>query len=188
MARPFLALLFAVVCLIVPLTAVESHHQPLPMPGDSVGAFRVIKVGGAIGDGVQPGSDLCYRCRYGSSPMVMIFARRSGKRLVDLVRRLDTALESNQQHKLRGLLTFVGDDGPTMKDQAAQLVDQCQVERVPITIAVESAGMPSGYPLPTAAEVTVVIARDSQVVASESSSASSIDIESVMNHVQTMLR
>ena len=65
------------------VTAVaQNGNQPTDktplQQGDSVGVFYVTKVAGATNDGVAPGEQLCYRCRYGSSPIIMVFARRTG--------------------------------------------------------------------------------------------------------------
>ena len=60
-----------------------------PQPGDGVGAFTVTKAAGNPSDGVEDGKRLCYRCRMGSRPVVMIFARTADQSLAKLVNELE---------------------------------------------------------------------------------------------------
>ena len=46
-----------------------------PQVGEPVGAFTVTKVTGNPDDGVEDGKTLCYRCKMGQRPVVMVFAR-----------------------------------------------------------------------------------------------------------------
>ena len=132
--------------------------------GDAVGVFYVTKVAGAVDDGVVPGEQLCYRCRYGSRPMVMVFARRTGGRLTELVRRLDRAVASNRRSSLKGMVTFVGGDATELKQRAATVAEEAAVKKVPVVVARETETGPTNYKLPADAAVTVVVAKDSQVV------------------------
>ena len=60
-----------------------------PQAGQLLGAFDVVKAAGAVGDGVAVGEDLCYRCRMGNRPVVMVFAHTPNAALADLVKQLD---------------------------------------------------------------------------------------------------
>jgi hypothetical protein len=144
-------------------------------------------VAGATDDGVAPGEQLCYRCRYGSRPLVMIFARRTGGRLTELVRRVDRAVANNQQSSLKGLVTFVGEDSRELKQCAESVAETADVSKVPVVVAQEPSTGPENYNLAPDAAVTVVVAKDSQVVSTHSYDVETIDVAEVMTDVQQVL-
>ena len=160
--------------------------EPLK-PGDAIGAFYVTKVAGAEDDGVEPGDSLCYRCRYGSSPMVMIFARRTGGKLTRLVKELDLAVVENQEFKLRGLLTLMGDDVAVLKGVGKEIVSAAGAKMVPVVIADDVQTGPLNYRLRSDVEVTIVVAKDSQVVATYVAAESQIDLSAVMLDLKQIL-
>ena len=155
--------------------------------GDSVGVFYVTKVAGAEDDGVLPGEQLCYRCRYGSSPIVMVFARRTGGRVTELVKRIDKAVFSNRQRRLKGLVTLMGDSTPAVKAAAGEVAAAAKVEHVPVVVAKEVKTGPLNYKLPADAEVTVVVAKNSQVVKTHTFTSEKVDIAAVMSEVERIL-
>lgn len=156
--------------------------------GDAVGVFYVTKVAGADNDGVVPGERLCYRCRYGSRPLVMVFTRRIGGRLTELVRRLDQAIERNKEARLKGLVTFVGKDASELKKQARSVAEEGVASRVPLVLAKEPNTGPTNYKLSEKDAVTIVVAKDSQVVNTHMYDVDKIDVSAVMNEVQTILK
>lgn len=170
-----------------PTMAVETMRTAGRLnPGDSVGAFRVTKIGGAIDDGVSVGEDLCYRCRYGSRPMVLIFARQNGPGLRRLAERIDGAIDAGQEAHLRGLLTFIGDEPTKLTNTATKFLSQCPVRSLPVAVAAEAMTGPVGYRIAPTAPVTVIIANDSQVVESTVFSIDAIDADAIMDTVATM--
>jgi hypothetical protein len=152
-----------------------------------VGVFYVTKVAGAKDDGVAPGDQLCYRCRYGSRPLVMIFARRTGGRLTELVRRVDRAVANNKQSSLKGMVTFVGDDSQQLKECAESVAETADVSKLPVVVSQAPSTGPENYNLPPDAAVTVVVAKDSQVVSARSYDVETIDVGEVMTDVQQLL-
>ncbi len=165
-----------------------SGADPCLQRGDAVGVFYVTKVAGAVDDGVVPGEQLCYRCRYGSRPMVMVFARRTGGRLTELIRRLDRAVASNRRSSLKGMVTFVGGDATELKQRAAAVAEEAAVKKVPVVVAQETEKGPSNFKLPADAAVTVVVAKDSQVVNTHTFDEDNINVSEVMTDVQQILR
>lgn len=155
--------------------------------GDPVGTFRVIKVAGGDDDGVEIGATLCYRCRYGSSPMALVFVRRSSTQIDDLIQSLDHAIQTHPNEKLRGLVVLLGDDTAKLKEQAEQLADRTGVERVPVVVSVDGNAGPPAYRLSTADEVSVVVAKDSQVVATQFSAADRVRADTILKHIEAML-
>ena len=155
--------------------------------GDPIGVFHVTKVAGAIDDGVEPGEELCYRCRYGSRPMVMVFARDVGGKVTDLLKEMEAAVSANEEHQLKGLLTLLGEDAGELKAQAEKLATKAAIEKVPVVIAKETKTGPTNYKIDADAAVTVVVANDSQVVSSHTFGVEKIDVVAVMKEVKQML-
>ncbi|MEL6109663.1 MAG: hypothetical protein AAFU85_26945, partial [Planctomycetota bacterium] len=110
---------FAVLGLLI--GSVNAADSECLKEGDAIGAFYVTKVAGAEQDGVEKGTELCYRCRYGSRPMVMVFARKSGGKVTDLVKELDAAIADNEGEELKGLLTLMGEDASALKETAVKV-------------------------------------------------------------------
>ena len=64
-----------------------------PQVGDIVGAFTVTKVTGNPDDGVADGRTLCYRCKMGQRPVVMVFARSADEKFAKFLKKLEEELE-----------------------------------------------------------------------------------------------
>jgi len=155
--------------------------------GDPVGVFYVTKVGGALEDGVEPGQVLCYRCRYGSSPMVMVFVRQTDGKGVQLVEQLDAAVSRNERSRLRGLVTLLGNGVGRLKERASRVATRGRVRKVPVVVAKEPETGPINYKLPQDAAVTIVVAKDSQVVKVYTSTTTNIPVDSVIKEVESIL-
>ena len=189
MSRLFLthAFTLALVCGYVATAAADSGTEDGLKQGDSIGVFYVTKVAGAEDDGVEPGEDLCYRCRYGSSPMVIVFARDTNGKVADLVKQIDTAVSENEDSSLKGLLTLIGEDAAQLKREAGKIAEATAVKNVPVVVAKETKTGPLNYKLPSDAAVMIVVAQDSQVVSAHHFAADQIDIAAVMKEVKQML-
>ena len=79
---------FAVAVLAGSASLAEDIKSGL-QAGAKIGAFDVVKVAGADSDGVKTGATLCYRCRYGARPQVMIFTRSTGENVASLSKQID---------------------------------------------------------------------------------------------------
>ena len=156
--------------------------------GDSVGAFYVTKVAGANDDGVSVGTELCYRCRYGSRPIVMVFTRNIDGQVPALIEQLDTAVVDHEASQLRGLVTLLGDDVAEVKENATKVAEKSGVKRVPVVVAKEATGGPANYKLNQTADVTVVLASDSQVVSAKTYDSARINVAAIMKDVKTLLK
>jgi hypothetical protein len=155
--------------------------------GDSIGAFYVTKVAGAPDDNVKSGQELCYRCKYGQRPMVMVFTRKAGDKVTQLVSQLDKAIAENSDSQLKGFVTVMGADQSSLKESAKQIAESSKSKMVPVTVAADSENGPANYRLDPNAEVTIVVANESQVVATHTFAADSIDVAAVMKEVKQML-
>lgn len=155
--------------------------------GDAVGAFYVTKIAGAVNDGVKCGQELCYRCRYGSRPMVMVFARETTPELVKLVKEIDSAIAEDNESQLRGLVTFMGEDVAEVKDDASVFAEESGVKHLPVAIAKDTQTGPPNYKLDNSA-ITVFIAEDSQLVSMHRSKTERINASSLMGRVRQLIR
>lgn len=183
---PALALM-AAFSLIGSATADEAATNDGLQEGDPLGVFHVTKVAGAVGDAVEPGETLCYRCRYGSRPMVLVFARDTGGRVPELLRAMDKTVGENEDAKLKGLLTLLGEDSAALKEDAGKIAAKTDAKLIPVVVAKETKTGPLNYKLSGEAEVTIVLAQDSQVVNTHTTTAAKIDIESIISEVTEML-
>lgn len=68
--------------------------------GEMIGAFTVTKCAGAEDDQVAVGETLCYRCKNGSRPQVIVFTRSTDEKLVKLVQQLDEQLQKHEDAQL----------------------------------------------------------------------------------------
>ncbi len=186
MSRLFLGTVLSAALVATVAVAADSASVGLKQ-GDPIGAFYVTKVAGAEADGVKSGSDLCYRCKYGQRPMVMVFTRSSGEKVTELVAELDKAVAANSDAQLRGFVTVMGSDQSSLKSSAKKIAESSGAKQIPVTVALDSENGPANYQLDPKAEVTVIVADESQVVASHSFSADSVDVAAVIKEVSQLL-
>jgi hypothetical protein len=157
-------------------------------PGDPIGTFYVVKVAGANDDGVEVGQDLCYRCRYGSSPMAMVFVRSTGGQVESLVKQLDALVLKHDDQRFRTLVTFLGEDTAKIQEDAEKLAKAVDAKHAAISIAKENQTGPLNYHIPADAEVTIILARDSQVMQFVAGSADEIDVEKIVAMVGELVK
>ncbi|WP_153555168.1 hypothetical protein [Roseimaritima sediminicola] len=156
--------------------------------GDPIGAFYVTKVAGAEDDGVEAGQELCYRCRYGQRPMVMVFARKHSEQLNQLVGKLDQAVQSHSDEQLKGFVTLLGGEADSLKKDAEKLASATNVKQVPVVVAKDTKNGPRNYKLDADADVQVVIANNSQVVSNHAFAADKVDVDAVMSDVEKAVK
>jgi hypothetical protein len=156
--------------------------------GEYIGAFYVTKVAGAEDDKVEPGEKLCYRCKYSSRPMVLIFTRSTDGKVMKLAKELDSAIAANSDAQLRGLVTLLGEDLSALKQTAKKAAMASGTKNIPFVVADDNVRGPSSYKIDKGAAVTVVVANESKVVASHSfEKADAVDVAAVMGEVKKML-
>ncbi|HVX14456.1 MAG TPA: hypothetical protein VHC22_24935 [Pirellulales bacterium] len=145
--------------------AVAAELKSGKQPGDAIGPFDVVKCAGSEDDDVKLGAELCYRCKYGNRPMVMVFARKSDASVSGLVKKLDGAVEKNSDEKLAAFVNLVGEDKDALETNAKELGKKAKAPNVPIVVPVEYENGPADYGINPAAEVTVILAVKGKVVA-----------------------
>jgi hypothetical protein len=108
------AFLMAVALVLGVAVTASAEVTSGPQVGDSVGAFTVTKVAGNADDGVEAGKSLCYRCKMGQRPVVMVFARTADPKLAKLLKKIEEEVEEHQADKLTSFVNMIGGDAETL--------------------------------------------------------------------------
>lgn len=137
-----------------------------PQPGETVGAFTVTKVAGNSSDGVTDGKTLCYRCRMGSRPVVMLFARTGDDKLAKLVSELESEIKEHEDTKLSSFVNMIGGDVDALKAAAAKFVSDNNVQNVAFVVPEDAENGPENLKIAPAADLTVVCYKGGKVVSS----------------------
>jgi hypothetical protein len=156
------AALVAVTCLS---SASAGELKSGLQPGKRIGPFYVTKVAGATEDGVEKGDNLCYRCKYGGRPMVMVFTRDTGKQVQGLVKQLDKLVAKHTEEELKAFVNVLAEDKKEAEKTAKQLVTKTKAEQVPSVVPNEFENGPDDYGINPKADVTIILANGGTVVA-----------------------
>jgi hypothetical protein len=156
--------------------------------GKQIGAFNVTKLAGAEDDGVKEGGNLCYRCKNGGRPQVMIFTRSSDKAVVTLVQKLDAAIAKNSGKELRAFVNFLGDEKSSAKAKAEKLAKASKVKKVPFVLPNEFENGPADYGINPKAAVTVILAEGGKVKANHAAgSAADLNVDAIIADLAKIL-
>ena len=136
-----------------------------PQVGDRVGAFTVTKVTGNPDDGVVDGKKLCYRCKMGQRPVVMVFARSADESFAKFLKKLEGELEEHADEKLTAFVNMIGTDEESMKKAAAEFVAKHGIKRVAFVIPEDVANGPENFNIAPDADLTVICYKGGEVKA-----------------------
>ena len=151
--------------------------------------FHVTKVAGATQDGVDEGEKLCYRCRNGSKPQVVVFTRSKDEQVTELLKRLDAAMETHEEDQLRVFVNVLAQDRTAAVNTAKQLVSDSAIQNIPVVVPADVSNGPQAYQLNPEAEVTVTFSVDGNVTASQGfGSGGDIRLDMVMGHVAKIIQ
>lgn len=179
---------FVVALAFCGVASAENAVKSGPQAGDSLGAFYVTKVAGAEDDGVDKNANLCYRCRNGRRPQVIVFTRATDGKVEELVKKLDKAVQANSSSKLRVFVNVLGEDKADATDEAKKLASSSKVKNIPFVVPNEFENGPDNYGINAKAEVTITLASSLGVKASHAaSSADELDIASVLGDLKKIL-
>ena len=148
-------------------------------PGAVIGAFDVLKCAGATDDGVKVGAQLCYRCKYGTRPMVMVFARTPGEPVAKLAQELDSAVAKNSDKQLKAFVNLLGSDREQMEAAAKELGTKNKLANVPVVVPVEFENGPDNYGINPKADVTVIVAKGGKVTANHAFAKGELNEKSI---------
>jgi hypothetical protein len=146
--------------------------------GEKIPAFYVTKIAGAPEDGVKEGAELCYRCKNGARPQVMVFTKSTGEAVASLSKQLNEAISKNADAQLTGFVNVMNADKAAAEKGAKDLA-KAGVDKLPVVVPVENENGPANYGINPDAEVTVLIANKSTVVASHGYAAGKFDAAAV---------
>ncbi len=146
-----------------------------PQVGDLVREFQVVKAAGAPNDGVSDGDQLCYRCKLGNRPAVMVFARKSDASLAKLVKELDAVVAKNEEKKMASFVSLLGDKPDDLKAEAKELIKATKAEHVAVVVPLDNANGPDDYKISPNADITVLIYREGKVEANHALAAGQLD-------------
>lgn len=156
--------------------------------GESIGAFYVTKCAGAEEDGVAVGKNLCYRCKNGARPQVMVFTRSTDKKVVQLIRRLDEQVKKNEESQLRAFVNMLGDSKDAASDEVKKLAESTKTEGIPFVVPNEYENGPEDYGINPKAELTIIFANESKVVANHAvASVKDLKVKDVLGNLEKIL-
>jgi hypothetical protein len=139
-----------------------------PQVGEMVGAFTVTKVAGNPEDGVADGRSLCYRCKMGQRPVVMVFARTGDEKLAKLLTKLEEELEEHQDDKLSSFVNMIGTDAESLKKAAADFVATHGLKRIAFVVPEDAENGPPDLKIAPEADLTIVCYKEGEVKANHS--------------------
>ena len=180
----------AVVAFAVPAIAdkAASGVQSGPEAGSRLGAFTVTKVTGAAEDGVSEGKKLCYRCRNGSRPQVVIFTRATDGKVADLVKQLDEEVSHHEDDQLRVFVNVLDADESVAMQKAEKFAKTTGAKNVPFVVPTDFETGPKNYSIDDQAQVTITLANNSTVEGSMAyDQADQLDVAAIIDRVESML-
>ncbi|HZZ70964.1 MAG TPA: hypothetical protein VFE24_01850 [Pirellulales bacterium] len=169
----------AVVVLGIGATAWAEEIKSGPQVGDEVGAYDVTKAAGAPNDGVSVGMSLCYRCKLGQAPVVMVFARKPDAKLAKLTHELDKVVADNAEKKMGSFVSLLGSDAAALKKEAHEFVASNKLKNIAFVVPDDQPNGPKEYNLNSKADVTVLIYRNGKVAANHAFAAGGLNDEAI---------
>lgn len=125
--------------------------------GKSVPAFNVRDI-----TGPSKGKSLCYRCKYGSQPVVAVFTRSVDGAVESLVKGVDEKVVANKDHKMAAFVVMLTSDADKAEKKLADVAKAKSITATPLTVFEGEAG-PDGYNISKDAEVNVMMWVDGKV-------------------------
>lgn len=142
-------------------SAEKSSRKPLrsgPKPGDSVPSFYTRAVTGPLAN-----KSVCYVCRNGDRPVVMLLMRRIGRDMKPLLTKVDKIVDGNRASGLRGFGVLI-DDNSRKATSAVQTFAFNNKIQLPLTVSGRAIAGAGGHKLHKDAALTVVLYRRQKVV------------------------
>ncbi|MBI1247804.1 hypothetical protein GC197_08130 [bacterium] len=119
--------------------------------GEQPRAFQVEDV-----TGPAAGEVLCYRCKYGGKPTVVVFARELNDSVANLVHQLDQKVTEKADQNLSAFMVVVGDDPTIVRPELHRIQVTEGIHNTPLTIFDDAEG-PPGYGLSPSAKIQVMM-------------------------------
>lgn len=147
------------------VTTASAEVTSGPQVGEAVGAFTVTKVAGNPDDGIEDGKTLCYRCKMGKRPVVMVFARSADEKFAKFMKELEKELEEHADDQLTAFVNMIGTDEESLKKAAADFVAKHDIKRIAFVVPTNAENGPENMKLAPDADITVVCYKEGEVKA-----------------------
>jgi len=157
----FLAAMVVLAAAVVARAEVTSG----PQVGDRVGAFTVTKVTGNAADGIADGQHLCYRCKTGAKPVVMVFARTADEKLAKLLKKVEEEVAEHEDKKMISFVNMIGSDAESLKKASADFVAKHDLKKIAFVVPDDAQHGPPDFKIAPDADVTVICYREGKVQA-----------------------
>ncbi len=125
--------------------------------GDYPGAYKVEDI-----TGPAAGEKLCYRCRYGTRPVVNIFTRSMNADVAKLIKDLDAVVGKNKDAGMGAFVVLLTDKPEAEAKNLKQAAGKLGIKHTPLTVF-ENANGPSKYKIAKGADITVMMWVESDV-------------------------
>jgi hypothetical protein len=138
-----------------------------------------------VSTGSERGQSTCYICETADRPAVVVFARSLSEPLGKLVAKIDKEVNENKKADLRGWVTFLSNDQPTLDPQVMEWGKKYAVRKMPLGVFESETGPPS-YRLSRDADVTVLLFVKQKVVANFAFRSGELNDERTAEIVKTL--
>ena len=106
--------------------------------------------------GPQAGQKLCYRCSYGSRPVVNIFTRKMDANVTKLLKEIDGVVGKNRDAGMAAFVVMLTDNPSEQQTSLRKAAEANGIKHTPLTVFDNDQG-PGKYKLSSDADVTVMM-------------------------------
>jgi hypothetical protein len=159
-----------------PPSPAEARHDPLQSGlkvGEKVPTFYVRAVTGPLKN-----KSVCYVCRNGDRPVVMIFVRQITPELKRLLKGIDDEVDRHRAAGLRSFAVFLAGENDELLPRVQTLAFDEKIN-LPLTIAAAPSDGSAGRTIHPDAAVTVVLYRDQTVTANFALRSAEFNVEAI---------
>lgn len=176
--------LCAAVELAVPTIAADKAEQT-----SASGAGEALQSGLRVGDrvptfyvraitGPLKNKSVCYVCRNGDRPVVMLFIRQITPELKTLLKKIDEEVDRQRASGLRSFGVFLASDSKELLPQVQTLAFDEKIN-LPLTIAAAPSDGSAGRSIHPDAAVTIILYREQSVIANFAFRAQDLKTEAI---------
>ena len=141
-------------------------------------AFNVTDV-----TGPNAGKKLCYRCQYGSRPVVSVFVRKMDENTAKLVKQIDDVVGKQEEKKMAAFVTVLSDDPDAQEAALKKTAEEQKISHTPLTVFENAVG-PTKYKIDEKANVTVMMWVDSNVKVNHAFAAGDLSDEAIAKVIE----
>lgn len=171
----------ALLCVVMLNSARAEELKSGLQSGESVPPFHVKDV-----TGKSAGKSLCYRCQFGDRPVVNVFVRDTNcDSFKKLAKKLDEQLQGDKE--MRGFVVVLTEDAEGTEKSLKEMAEKEGLKKLPLTMFSGKAG-PEGYKIAADAHITVMMWKDSKIVANHAFKAENFKPESVDKIVEDLAK